>query len=162
MLFLLPPNVLYNSSYMVDTLPNPWSFFNGNKSIYSPNGKQRLQFGELQERNQGGPLWGNCNWVQADGIVVPLPGIYGGPPVWDTMGHRVALPRWTRFSCHDQQLALLDTQLCKLIVFKQGFSVLHLQNLNKLVLTGVDSPIHRPQIVHFMLATEAIQRVFEL
>ncbi|AIZ62682.1 hypothetical protein PK28_01505 [Hymenobacter sp. DG25B] len=149
---------------MVNTLPDPWNFSNVEQQLFSGDTSQRLEYGTLKEMNQGGPLHGSCLWVTPTGRQVKLPGSYGGPPVWDVVGRRVALPMWQQalFSSPTQRLVVLDTQLHQLIVFRRGFSVLHLQVFEGLVITGADGPAHRPAPVSFNLGTEDIKQVLEL
>ncbi|ALD22208.1 hypothetical protein [Hymenobacter sp. DG25A] len=149
---------------MVNTLPDPWNFSNVERQLFAGDTSQRLEYGALQEMNQGGPLHGPCFWITPNGRRVQLPGSYGGPPIWDAVGRRVALPLWQQalFSSPNQRLAVLDTQLQQLVVFRRGFSVLHLQAFEGLVVTGVDSPIQRPASVSFNLGTEDIKQVLEL
>jgi hypothetical protein len=149
---------------MPDTELSPWHFSNDARQLYAPDGFQRLEYGGLYEKCQGGPLSGRCFWVTQSSQRVPLPGFFGGPPVWEPAGHRVAVPLWNRAALagSDQHLAVLDTRLRKLLVFRSGFRLLALHSFNNLLITGIDSPIHTPGNVLFNLGTEAIKRVFEL
>ncbi|WP_303309742.1 hypothetical protein [Hymenobacter sp. BT730] len=149
---------------MVNTLPDPWNFSNVERQLVSGDNAQRLEYGTLKEMNQGGPLHGFCFWITPTGRRVQLPGTYGGPPIWDAVGRRVALPMWQQalFSSPNQRLAVLDTQLQQLVVFRRGFSVLHLQAFEGLIVTAVDNPAHRPAPVSINIGTEDIKQVLEL
>jgi hypothetical protein len=147
---------------MAADLPDPWNFADEVSTVYSPNGTQRLEYRELYEKSQGGPLSGNCFWVTVHGQRVQLPGSCGGPPVWEPQGYRVVLPLWSTSWGADQQLTILDTQLRKLAVFRQGFDLLCLQSFNGLLVSGLDNPIYKPRPVNFNAGAEAIQRIFEL
>jgi len=142
----------------------PWNFSNNGSCFYSPDALQRLDYEDLREMNQGGPLHGSCFWVTADNQRCQLPGTYGGPPIWNTTGNRVALPLWSQALLWgaDQHLATLDTHLSKLVIFKQRFHVLHLQAFEDLFITGIDSPAYNPSSLLFNLETAAIKHVFEL
>jgi hypothetical protein len=142
-------------------LSDPWNFPN---EFTSPSGQQCLRYNSLGEFSQGSPLNGECFWVLPDSLPVQLPGIYGGPPVWNDTGQRVALPLWqpSMLGGTKQHLAVLDTQSRRLVVFQQSLQVLHLHAFNGLLVTGLDSPVYNPKPLLFNLETAAIKHVFEL
>lgn len=144
---------------MERALDDPWRFPEAHSCSIS---QQSLVYRGLGEIGQGGPLIGVCFWHDAHGQQIELPGSYGGPPIWEPLCYRVALPLWSRGLFEDQQLAILDTQLRKLVVFRRGFRVLQLQSFDGLQITGIDSPIYNPRPVSFDAGVEAIKRVFEL
>lgn len=144
---------------MQNTLPTPWDFSNVERSLYSPDASQRLEYSELYEVCQGGPLRGACYWITPDNQRIKLPVDCGGPPVWEERGQYVAVPVWQGSA---QRIGVLLTQQRTFMLFRKRFRVLQLKQYQGVRIIGEDSPIHQPQPVLFNVRTAAIARTFTL
>ena len=144
----------------------PWDFNIGNQQFFSPDHSQslRYQVDSFIEIGMGGPLYGACFWVAPNCKEVLLHTHCGGPPVWQQQGNCVAIPIWkfSRFSSWTVHIGVLELANKKLIVFKKSFQVLLLEQFDKYLITGVDSPIYCPKTLHFDAFTAAIERIISL
>lgn len=118
--------------HMATSNPTPWNFSNKAKSLFSPDGRYRLEYSELSEIAMGGPLGGKCFLVYPDNSKLKVHDWTGGPAVWETGGRRVALPVWTM--SRNQRLAVADLQARTLTIYSQKFRVLNHRPLTKVAL----------------------------
>lgn len=51
---------------MNNEYPNPWNFSNIDENLLSPNGKYKIEFGDLYEIGMGAPLIGECFLIHND------------------------------------------------------------------------------------------------
>jgi ABC-type phosphate transport system auxiliary subunit len=143
--------------------PNPWDFGNEVKQLISPDGANRVEYGELNEIAMGGPLVGDCYWVDSGGRKHLIEHGCGGPPVWNESGTQVAIPVWTRkFLGTVQQLIVVDVTTREAKRYRETFDVLDLRSFHEGILYGYDSPIHETKTVQFNIQTartSAIQTI---
>lgn len=148
---------------MVDTLSTPWDFHNNDKKVFSPKGKQKLIYGDLNEIAMGAPIGGQCYLETEDKQKLKIHDWCGGPPAWDTDGDLVAIPIWTRkFLGTVQQIGIVDTIKGELKIFKKTFDVLDIRSFDKGIVYGHDSPISKTKTVTFNIEKEKIDKVLRL
>ena len=150
----------------MNTLHTPWDFNVGTQQFAAPDHSQwlRYQFDSLEETGMGGPLRGPCFWVEPDGKEVFVHESCGGPPVWQQQGNCVAIPIW-KFSwlgSWTARIGVLTLASRQLTLFKESFQVLHLKHFDECLITGVDSPIHRPKTLQFDTSAATVVRIIRL
>ncbi len=143
---------------IINTYPNPWDFYNGNKELVSPNELNKIEYSDLGEIAMGAPLGGYCEWTNQNGEKIKLSGWFGGPAIWNTNGTKIAIPTWTRKFLKGtvQQISILDIEKREIIRFKKIFNVLDLRTFDQNEICGYDSPIYRTKTVKFDLTKERI------
>ena len=150
---------------MADSLRlDPWCFGNDGQNFPSPDYKQWLEYDTLSEFGQGSPVHGPCYWVTANGARTLLHKRCGGPPVWDNLGCKVALPLWERhwFRGFIARIGVLDITTAELTILAPRFRVLHLQSFDDLIVRGIDSPIWQPKDLAINIAATAKRVVYAL
>ncbi len=141
---------------VINTYPNPWDFYNGNKELTSPDGLNRIEYYDLGEISMGAPLAGFCQLINQNGEKIKLSGRFGGPAIWNTDGTKIAIPTWTRKFLKGtvQQISVLDIKKQEIIRFKKVFDVLDLRTFDQDEICGYDSPIYKTRTVKFDLTKE--------
>lgn len=143
---------------VINTYPNPWDFYNGNKELTSSDGVNKIQYSDLGEIAMGAPLGGHCEWTNSNGEKIKLNGWFGGPAIWNTNGTKIAIPTWTRKFLKGtvQQISILDIEKREIVRFKKKFNVLDLRTFDQNEICGYDSPLYRAEIVKFDLTKERV------
>jgi hypothetical protein len=139
--------------------PNPWNFSNADKNLISPDGKYRIEFGELYEIAMGAPIGGTCYLILNDSKI-ELNTWSGGPVIWNGTSTKVALPIWTKN--RNQKIAVVDVTTMTITIYKQEFRVLDLQRFDDNLIIGIDSPIYMTTYVKVDIdneKTEVIKRL---
>jgi len=124
--------------------PDPWCFGNDAQRFFSLNQEQALEYGTLNEFGQGGPVGGSCYWVAKNKPRILVHDPCGGPPAWELMGLKVALPVWEQHWLHGTiaRVGVLNTVTAQLTIFAPWFRVPHLLEFKGLYVKGVDSPVY--------------------
>jgi hypothetical protein len=119
---------------------------------------------ELYEIAMGAPLGGQCYLENSDKKKIKINDWCGGPPAWETDGHLLAIPIWTRKFLKGtvQQIGILDTRNNDLKIFKKTFDVLDIRSFDKTTIYGYDSPIHKTKNVIFDIEKEKIETIINL
>jgi hypothetical protein len=143
---------------VIHTYPNPWDFYTGNEELASPDGVHKIEYSDLGEIAMGAPLGGYCEWIHKEGEKIKLNGWFGGPPIWNMDGTKIAIPTWTRKFLKGtvQQISILDIEKREIIRFKKIFRVLDLRTFERNEICGYDSPIHKTKTVKFDLTKEIV------
>lgn len=149
---------------LIDIHPNAWDFGNYNKQLRSDKQKYKVEYGELYEIAMGAPLGGQCFLLTENGEKYLIDKWCAGPPIWDYEGMKIAIPKWTKsfWSGTKQQIAILDTKIGVLTIYKRKFDVLDLRSFDKNEIYGYDSPIHKPKVVKFDLTKENIEKTLKV
>jgi hypothetical protein len=149
---------------MVDTYPNPWAFGNTDKQLLSADNLHKIVYGDLNEIAIGSPIGGECFLETTDKQRIKIHDWCGGPPTWETKGQLLAIPIWTRTFLKGtvQKIGVVDTTTKELKIFAKTFRVLHLRVYDKNVISGYDSPIHKPTTITFDIAKERVETTIKL
>lgn len=139
--------------------PNPWNFDNTDENLISPDGKYKIQFGDLYEIAMGGPVSGNCLLV-FQGKKIILNDWTGGPVLCNKESNKIALPIWTEN--RNQKIGLADVSNWTLSIIREEFSVIHFKHFEKNILNGIDSPISSPSTFSFDIEKEEIEIIKRL
>ncbi|MCO6357722.1 hypothetical protein [Roseivirga pacifica] len=143
---------------IIETYPNAWDFGNSDKQMKSTIGDYRVEYGELLEIAMGTPLGGQAYLVSDDKNLL-IDNWCSGPPIWDSEGKKVAIPKWTRTLWRGtlQQLIVIDLSTGKKTTFKRKFNVLDLRSFEQNKIYGYDSPRHKPKMIEFDVDQEKIE-----
>lgn len=143
---------------IIETYPNAWDFGNSDKQMKSTIGDYRVEYGELLEIAMGAPLGGQAYLVKDDKNLL-IDNWCSGPPIWDSEGKKVAVPKWTRTFWKGtlQQLIVIDLSTGKKTTFKRKFNVLDLRSFEQNKIYGYDSPRHKPRVIEFDVDQEKIE-----
>jgi len=137
-----------------ETFPTPWDFSNVDKSMLSPLGNYTIEYGNLNEFGQGSPLQGVL-YVKnlKSGKKAKIFELAGGPPIWSKNDDIAAVPIWWRGCLYGkgQKLLVINLQANEFIIYKNTFRVLHLKTFEGNIITGEDSPKHKPSPLNFDL-----------
>lgn len=146
---------------MHNSYPNPWDFNNQVKQMFSPFENNHLEYYNLQEIAMGSPIRGICYLIDKDERKIFLGDCFGGPPVWETEGHLVAIPIWSHriFKGLIQRIAIFDLDTYKMTVYSKTFRVLDLKSFSGSEISGFDSPIYNTKVVKFNLKSEKIKEI---
>lgn len=146
---------------MHNHLSDPWSFDN---EFISPDNVHRLFYYGLQEVSEGAPLGGICEWINAEGSKRRFWRLCAGPPQWQKEGKFVAIPVWTDriLSGKRQRIALLNTENATLTVFRRIYRVCHLHLFEDKILSGIDSPLHKPKRIEIDIRKEEVKEIRQL
>lgn len=144
---------------MNNEYPNPWNFANIDKNLLSPNGKYKIEFGELYEIAMGAPISGEC-YLILDDKKLKLNDCCCGPIIWNNSSNKIALPIWTKQ--RNQKISIVDVTNLTITTFKKEFRVLHFNNFLDNYLFGIDSPIYRRTTLNFDIEKEEIETIKEL
>ena len=139
--------------------PNPWNFSNIGKNLLSPNGKYKIEFGELDEIAMGAPIGGEC-YLLFENKKIKLNGWCGGPIIWNETNEKIALPIWTKN--RNQKIAIVDVFNFTITTFKKEFRVLHFSKFIDNNLLGIDSPIYMTTKLNFDVLNEEIETLKSL
>ena len=122
-------------------------------------GDYRVEYGELLEIAMGAPLGGQAYLVTGDKKLF-IDSWCSGPPIWNSKGNKVAIPKWTRTFWKGtlQQLIVIDLVTADKTIFKRKFDVLDLRSFDKNKIYGYDSPRHKPKTFEFDIDQEKIER----
>ena len=155
---------ILKTTKMIDTYPNPWDFHNTDKTFVSVDNFHKVVYYDLNEIAMGAPIGGQCFLETTDKKKVKIHNWCGGPPAWETDGHLIAIPIWTRIFLKGtvQQIGILDTRTMELKIFAKTFNVLDLRSFDKKTIYGYDSPTHKTKIVTFDIEKEKIGSVIKL
>ena len=143
---------------IIETYPNAWDFGNSDKQLKSTVGDYRIEYGDLLEIAMGAPLGGQVYLVTNDKNLL-IDNWCSGPPIWDSAGKKVAIPKWTRTLWKGtlQQLIVIDLSTGEKITFKRKFDVLDLRSFDKNRVYGYDSPKQKPKTIEFDVDKEKIE-----
>jgi hypothetical protein len=143
---------------IIETYPNAWDFGNSDKQMKSTVGGNRVEYSDLLEIAMGAPLGGQAYLVTDDKTLL-VDNWCSGPPIWDSEGKKVAIPKWTRTFWKGtlQQLIVIDLSTGEKTTFKRKFVVLDLRSFEKNKVYGYDSPKHKPKTVVFDIDKEKIE-----
>ena len=143
---------------IIETYPNAWDFGNNDKQMKSTIGHFKIEYENLMEIAMGGPLGGHA-YLTTDSGKTLLNEWCSGPPIWDTEGKKVAIPKWTRtlFRGTIQQLIIIDLITHEKTTFKRKFHVLDLRSFDKNKIYGYDSPKYKPKTVELDIEKEKIK-----
>ena len=144
---------------MNNEYPNPWNFSNIDKNLLSPNGKYKIEFGELYEIAMGAPIGGECYLIYDD-KKIKLNDWSGGPIIWNEINEKIALPIWTKQ--RNQKIAIVDLANLTITTFKKEFRVLHFNKFLDNNLFGIDSPIYMTAKLNFDIDKEEIETIKQL
>ena len=149
---------------MNDNYPNPWCFDNTDKILLSSDNSSKIVYKDLVEIAMGAPLGGKCFLETDNGKKYKIYDWCGGPAVWETSGHLLAIPIWTRefFSGTIQQIAVVNINLKNITIFKKKFRVLDFRTFDKNIIYGYDSPIFDTSTIEFDIRTEKIDKILKL
>jgi hypothetical protein len=139
---------------MNNEYPNPWNFSNNDKNLLAPNGKYKIEFGELNEIAMGAPIGGEC-YLNYDDKKLKLNDWCGGPIIWNETNEKIALPIWTKQRI--QKIAIIDLANLTITTFKKEFRVLHFNKFIDNNLFGIDSPMYRAATLNFGIDKEEIE-----
>ena len=143
---------------IIETYPNAWDFGNSDKQMKSTAGNFRIEYVDLLEIAMGAPLGGQAYLVTNDKKRL-IDNWCSGPPIWNTEGKKVAIPKWTRTFWKGtlQKLIVIDLLTGEMTTFKRKFHLLDLRSFDKTVIFGYDSPKHKPKTVEFDIEKEKIE-----
>ena len=144
---------------MNNDYPNPWNFSNIDKNLLSPNGKYKIEFGELYEIAMGAPIGGKCYLIY-ENKKLKLNDWCGGPIIWNETNKKVALPLWTKQ--RNQKIAIVDITVLNITIFKKEFRVLHFNKFLDNHLFGIDSPIYMTAKLNFDIDKEEIETIKQM
>lgn len=144
---------------MNNEYPNPWNFSNINKNLLSPNGKYKIEFGELYEIAMGAPIGGECYLIYAN-KKFKLNDRSGGPVIWNDESNKIALPIWTKQK--NQKISIVDITNLTITIFKKEFRVLHFGKFLNNNLFGIDSPIYMTTKLNFDTDKEEVETIKQL
>lgn len=144
---------------MNNEYPNPWNFSNIDENLLSPNGKYKIEFGDLYEIGMGAPLIGECFLIHND-KKLKLNDCCCGPIIWNNSSNKIALPIWTKQ--RNQKISIVDTTNLTITTYKKEFGVLHFNNFCDNSLFGIDSPIYMRAPLNFDIIQEVIETIKEL
>ena len=149
---------------MNDNYPNPWYFDNTDKILLSSDKSYKVVYSDLVEIAMGAPLGGKCFLETDNGKKYKIYDWCGGPAVWETSGHLLAIPIWTRefFSGTIQQIAVVNINLKNITIIKKKFRVLDFRTFDKNIIYGYDSPIFNTTTIEFDIKTEKIDKILKL
>ena len=139
--------------------PNPWNFSNIDKNLLSPNGKYKIEFGELYEIAMGAPIGGECYLIY-ENKKLKLNDWCGGPIIWNETNEKIALPIWTKQ--RNQKIAIVDLAHLTITTFKKEFRVLHFKKFLDNNLFGNESPIYMTATLNFDIDKEEIETIKQL
>lgn len=115
-----------------------WSFGLVHESVATG---VKLQYDDLHEFNMGSPLSGRLTIYIGSKSYTPEDR-FGGPPVFNEVGSRIAIPLWKRN--RNQQLILVDCINQTLSYLPREFRVLELDEYRNGKILGIDSPAYKP------------------
>lgn len=144
---------------MSQPYPSPWNFNNTDKNLFSPDGLHRIEYADVNEIAMGSPLAGTCYLMRDLGRTL-LHGYAGGPAIWNERGNKVAFPIWT-FD-RSQQLVVVDANELTMTTYAPHFRVLHLEDFDRDIIYGTDSPIFNPEEIKFDTRRAIIESVADL
>ncbi len=144
---------------MNNEYPNPWDFSNIDKNLISPNGRYKVEFGELIEIAMGAPIGGEC-FLKFDNSKIKLNEWCAGPIMWNNLSSKIALPTWTKN--RNQKIEIIEIGEMKITTYKREFRVLQFHSFVDNLLKGIDSPIHMTGTLYFDLDKEEIEKIREL
>ncbi len=137
---------------MINLLPDPWNFSNDDICMLSPSGKYKIEYGNLTEFGQGSPLQAALYVKNMEtGKKAKIFELAGGPPVWNNNKDIVAVPVWWRGCLYGngQKLLLINLESKEFVIFKKRFRLLDLKTYAGGIITGFDSPLHKPKALNF-------------
>jgi len=142
----------------VEIHPNAWHFGNSDKQMKSASGDSRIEYGDLMEIAMGAPLGGQAFLISGQKRIL-IDNWCSGPPIWDSEGKKVAIPKWTRtfWKRTLQQLIVIDLSNGVKITFQRKFNILDLRSFEKNIVYGFDSPLHMPRTIAFDINKEKIE-----
>ena len=143
---------------IIETYPNAWDFGNSDRQMKSTLGDYRVEYGTLLEIAMGAPLGGQA-YLVSDEKKTLIDKWCSGPPIWDSTGKKVAIPKWTRTFWKGtlQELIVIDLSAGEKIIFKRKFDVLDLRRFEKNKIYGYNSPKHKPKTIEFDIKEEKIE-----
>lgn len=144
---------------MGNNYPDPWNFSNTDKNLVSPNGKYKVEFGDLHEIAMGAPISGKSFLILGDKRI-KLNDQTGGPIIWNESSDKVAMPVWGKDRL--QRILVADITNLSIAVFERKFRVLQFKKFDADILSGIDSPIYMTTDFHFDLNNEKIDRIEQL
>lgn len=149
---------------MAPLYPNPWNFDNAGKAFVSPGNLYQVVYADLGEVGMGAPLGGACFLETPGNKKIKIHDWCGGPPAWETDGHLVAIPVWTRKFMKGtvQQMAVVNTTTMELTIYARIYRVLDLHGFDKKIIEGFDSPTYQTATVTFDIEKEDIESVTKL
>lgn len=138
----------------------PWDV---GTELTSPNHSQKLTYQEFGEVAMGGPISGTYFLIENDKSL-KITESCGGPAVWEKDGWFVAIPIWKHSSSLGlhQQIAVLNTRTKDLTIFQKAFKVIQLESFERNLVTGVDSPIYKPKLIHLDIYKEVVSKIIRL
>ncbi len=140
------------------TCPNPWNFDNNDKSLKSSTGDLRIEYHDLNEIAMGAPLGGKCFLITDLENKTLISDWCAGPACWNADYTMIAIPIWekTLFRGTIQKLIVVDLISGKIIKYKKTFQVLDIRKFENGIISGYDSPIHKPNLIEFDITKEKI------
>ncbi|MBB6004025.1 hypothetical protein [Arcicella rosea] len=144
---------------MSSDYPNPWNFSNIDKNLLSPNGKYKIEFGELYEMAMGAPIAGEC-YLIFDDKKIKINEWTGGPVIWNETSGKIALPIWTKN--RNQKISIVDINNLTITTYKKEFRVLHFNKFEENKLSGIDSPFYMTTKLNFDINKEEVETIKQI
>lgn len=137
---------------------NPWDFSNKSPQNYSHDKAHRIVYHDLHEIGQGFPLAGKAYIVDNLDTNKLIDSFAAGLPIWESSRNRVAVPVWTKTLLHGtvQRIALVDSAINEVRIFKRVFNVIQFLTFENDTLTFIDDPLKKKKEIHFDIQTEKL------
>ena len=144
--------------------PNAWDFPNNNSNGLNNENQAVLEYSNLNEIAMGAPIGGICKLTTNQLKKVLINKWCGGPAIWNEDGLKVAIPIWDNslFNGTFQRIGIVDLKKQTLTKYKKKFKVLDLRSFNNNLIKGIDSPIHKMEIVDFDINNEPVDSSIDI
>jgi hypothetical protein len=125
----------------------PFTAYEFNKPVTSPNGEYHFLAGEKSEQSMGGAYVATCYLWQKGHPIFPIHYRCAGLGVWSEDGQIIYFPIWyntPKDAFLMQRLAAYNISKGELIIYETQYSVLELKVCKGAVLTAILSPYFQP------------------